>query len=474
MALISVIHRASLGSRNRLDPEYYKPEYLQLGSLLATRACRKLSALLKEINCGPFGSTVLCDTYTPEGILVIRPFNIKDCRVDDEDIVYISKEDIKTKNLKTYSNGNIVFSRVGDIRCGIIDNFDSEVTISPNIIAVKLNRNLINPYYVCTFMNTRYGYMQLERTLKIVAQPTIETETVKELLIPQINEDFQSDIETNVKLAFSLQDTAKSLYAQAEDLLLEELGLKGFKPKYELSYIANLSKAFGARRVDAEYFQPAYDFIEGYLVDKFSAKPIGKIDCIEVTTGQYSEEYVEKSEGWPYIRGTDIRNGTISTDDLVYIPSEHQVESKKAKEGDVVVTRVGTIGLSARIPKECEVGTISDNLIRLRFDEQWLNSYYLALYFGSPIGVSLMIRNSRGSVQQRLNQETLKEVVVPTLAPKTQQEIGSLVEQSHTARREAKALLRKAKRAVEIAIEEGEDQAKEFLDTQNNTGAQHI
>ncbi|ROL55687.1 hypothetical protein D9V84_11000 [Bacteroidetes/Chlorobi group bacterium Naka2016] len=171
----------------------------------------------------------------------------------------------------------------------------------------------------------------------------------------------------------------------------------------------------------------------------------------------------------PYIRGTDLKNGTIDIDNLVYIAPENQIASKKAKEGDVVVTRVGTIGLSARIPKECEGGTISDNLIRLRFDQQKLNSYYLALFLGCHLGVNLMIRNSRGSVQQRLNQETLKEVIVPVLPLPTQQKIASLVQQSHEARKKAKELLEVAKKAVEIAIENDEASAINILTHINNS-----
>jgi len=64
-----------------------------------------------------------------------------------------------------------------------------------------------------------------------------------------------------------------------------------------------------------------------------------------------------------------------------------------------------------------------------------------------------MIKNSRGSVQQRLNQETLKEVIIPLLPSETQQKIAELVKQSHKARREAKELLEEAKRKVEEAIE---------------------
>jgi restriction endonuclease S subunit len=139
-------------------------------------------------------------------------------------------------------------------------------------------------------------------------------------------------------------------------------------------------------------------------------------------------------------------------DNLVYINPERQNPSKKAKEGDVVVTRVGTVGIGARLPKEVEGGTISDNLIRLRFSEENLNSYYVSLYFNT-VGSQLMIRESRGSVQARLNQETLKEIVLPILPKSTQQKVADLIRQSHQARKKAKDLLDRAKREVEELIE---------------------
>ena len=64
-----------------------------------------------------------------------------------------------------------------------------------------------------------------------------------------------------------------------------------------------------------------------------------------------------------------------------------------------------------------------------------------------------MIRESRGSVQARLNQETLKEIVIPILPKPTQEKIADLVHQSHQARKKSKELLEKAKREVEEFIE---------------------
>jgi len=53
--------------------------------------------------------------------------------------------------------------------------------------------------------------------------------------------------------------------------------------------------------------------------------------------------------------------------------------------------------------------------------------------------------------------------IIPLLPHETQQEIASLVQQSHEARKKSKELLEVAKRAVEIAIEKSEDEALRYI-----------
>ena len=68
-----------------------------------------------------------------------------------------------------------------------------------------------------------------------------------------------------------------------------------------------------------------------------------------------------------------------------------------------------------------------------------------------------------GTILAAVPASSLKNIIVPNLRLETQDRISSLVNQSHAARREAKMLLEKAKRAVEIAIEHSEQQAIDFL-----------
>ena len=58
---------------------------------------------------------------------------------------------------------------------------------------------------------------------------------------------------------------------------------------------------------------------------------------------------------------------------------------------------------------------------------------------------------------------THKEFRIWLAPPSIQQQIKSHLEQAHHSRQEAQALLAKAKRAVEVAIEEGEAKALPIL-----------
>jgi restriction endonuclease S subunit len=453
MITYSIVKKSQLERASRLDAEYYQPEYLELErKIYSTNSYKLWGNIEGRFITGPFGSEFGVENYTFEPqYRYVRGKDVKEFFLLDDGNVYIPEKDYE--RLKKYSlkGSDILVSVVGTLgNAAVVDT-----SVIPAIFSCKstvFRTDSISPYYFIAYLNSRYGSKLLERSVRGAVQTGLNIEDLKSLpvFIPPQKE--QESIASSILNAKQEHYNSKSLYSQAEDLLLKELGLKAFKPEEELSFIVNLSDVKSARRADAEYFQPKYRKIEEKLLKELNAKRIKYLDFIKVTTGQYSEEYTTKDRGRPYIRGTDLTKGTVNLDKLVYIEPDRQFQSKKAKEGDVVVTRVGTIGISARLPKDVEGGTISDNLIRLRFPEEALNSYYVSLFFNT-IGSELMIRESRGSVQARLNQETLREIVLPILPKPTQQKVADLVRQSHQARKRAKELLEKAKREVEEFIE---------------------
>lgn len=461
---ISVINYKKLNIEAfRFDAEYYHPKYLRIESVLKQRkdSFTSLTNLGLKIDASAFYPAL--ESYYNQGKLPFLRVVDVDQQIDYDSALTIPEEILKEyKTLKTVNQGDILLTKGGSVgRVGLIQQ---RCAVTRDLIFINSSK-LDRLDYVTLFIYTLTDFYNnmLIRSSSLTAQPHLTLTLVKHIPIYRPTGAFKALLLKLFEKQNKAHDLSLSLYQDAEQALLSELGLLYWKPRHRLSFIKKYSDTDTAGRIDAEYFQPMYEEILIKLKSGFDASPIGEYDFIHVTTGQYSDEYVSESEGKPYIRGTDLSKGTVLTDSLVYIDKKKQEKSKIAKEGDVVVTRVGTIGLSACIPKECDGGTISDNLIRLRFDNKRLNSNYTAIFLGSILGRSLMIGHSRGSVQQRLNQETLKEIIFPIPKMDTQNKISETVLKSDEKRKESKFLLNIAKRGVEMAIEKSEKDAKEYI-----------
>jgi len=297
------------------------------------------------------------------------------------------------------------------------------------------------------FLNSKYGREQLWMLSRQTEQVNLNCREVEKLLVPIFDMNFQQDIESLAKKSSELIEKSKSLYSQAEDLLLEELGLKAFKPKYGLSYTADLSQAFSVHRIDAEYFQPTYRQLLEYLKGNFETKPLRTFTLdfqkgIEVGSENYQEE------GKPFIRVSNLSIHGFVEKDQKYIDEELYQTFKdiyEPKVGDLLLTKDATPGI-AYVVKEPEEGIIASGVLKLKINEDEINKEYLALCINSMVGRLQIERDGGGSVITHWKPEQIKNLQIPLLPPETQQKIESLVQQSHEARRKAKELLEEAKK----------------------------
>ena len=463
----SIVNYSDIDLGDRIDAEYFQPIYLHIEEKLVENHAIPLrnfcsitgsafypaATHLYETGDLPFIRCVDCISYP---IITSRQNALFEKIPRD-----FADEH---KNVKRLSKGEIVITKVGTPCYASIIHDLEKVALSRTVLGLKSITN-IDPYYLVAFLRSKYGFVQLLRERELTIQFQLTFDRVGNVLIfkPADNK-----LEKRISNCFLLHEAinrqSEQLYAQAQNFLLSELGLTDWQPQHRLTFVTNYSEMEQAERIDADYYQPKYEEIDEVLI-KLNAKPIRSYRFLDVTTGQYCPDYVASDEGRPYLRGTDLTVGSIAMESLCYIKPEDQVPSKQAQEGDVVVTRVGTVGLSARIPKECDGGTISDNLIRVRIlDRSKIDSYYLSCFLGSEVGKSLMLRNARGSVQQRLNQETLKEILLPIPEMEVQSKIKDTIIESFNLRQQSKHLLDCAKRAAEIAIEQDEQTAIDYLE----------
>jgi type I restriction enzyme S subunit len=87
----------------------------------------------------------------------------------------------------------------------------------------------------------------------------------------------------------------------------------------------------------------------------------------------------------PYIRATDIRDGQIRTEGLVYVPDKiwPVISRYIVEEGDVLITIAGTIGSVAEVPRELSRANLTENAAKVT-SLQGLIPAYLSYFLRSP------------------------------------------------------------------------------------------
>jgi restriction endonuclease S subunit len=160
---------------------------------------------------------------------------------------------------------------------------------------------------------------------------------------------------------------------------------------------------------------------------------------VYISTGEYSEKYYNKSKKLSfYIRSTNINNGLVQEDKRYFVDSNNF--TKFVREGDIVTARVGTLGIFGTIDNTRNNSIYSDNVLCFRLPDTY-NPYVYTLFLNSKYSKLLIDRLARGSVQQRLNQETLKEILIPIIAPSIQTQIESKIKESFRLKEESKSPL---------------------------------
>lgn len=451
MVTYSIIKKSQLEGVHRLDAEYYQPEYLKLDDKLNQSKPQALTNYLEYLTDGAHKTP----GYQHTGVLFLSSGLIFENYIDFDNAKFISeKEDKSLRHCKPKLN-DVLISKSGKIGTATVFNKPINCNLFEGVALLRTKN--IDPYFLSVFMNSNFGQKQIERLVIGISQPHLHLEQIEKIKIPSVSTASQKNIKEIFLGSLDFFERSKEFYKQAEELLLEELGLsssaKASEDEKDLSWVVNLSDVKNAKRVDAEYFQPKYE----KLVEKLKSQNVERLEQVVDTysTGFpfKSDNYVE--QGTPLIRINNIRKGFIDLTDTAYLSEKDYLLSPKdiAKPGDIVLSMSGTIGMSAVIP--ADVPKCSANQRILRFSSKNIDSDYLVLVLNSIVGSYQLARIGTGGVQTNISYKDIQNILIPNLSKSTQQKIAELVRKSHEARKKSKELLEEAKTKVEEMIEKG-------------------
>ncbi len=164
-----------------------------------------------------------------------------------------------------------------------------------------------------------------------------------------------------------------------------------------------------------------------------------------------------------YIEIGGMRSDGTATSEVVPLAEAPSRANQKVHKNDIITSTVRPIRrLSAIVAPEQHEHVCSSGFVVL--EPKAIAPEVLLTYLRLPVVCELMDLHTSASLYPAISERDVLKLPIPRIPTAASQTIISHIRAAHAARHEARGLLERAKRAVEIAIEQGEAAALTLLD----------
>lgn len=469
----SIVNVSELEGELRLDAEYYESYYLRNEEKIKSKeweflGSKKVSEMITD---GDHGNPSYCD----EGIPYLTVKEIEETGINFDSARKVCEEYARTLRKDNYINANeVLLTTVGTIGKACVVTKEIKAILSRDVAKIKLSDSSpVSPFFLQAYLMSINAQTLLEQVSTGGLQQGLYLYQIKQLKVPLFSKNYQHQIENLVLQFYDEKEKSVSLYKQAEDTLLEELGLKDWKPKSkkiiiggkefeeeENISIRNLSEVLKVDRLDAEYWEPRYDEIEK-VIKKYKDGYGYLQNLIDISKEKID---VRADMLYSYIELADVNSSLGVVEQMTTImgkelPSRARM---KVRKGYVIMSSVeGSIDKIALIDSDEDNLVASTGFFVLK--EKSLNKETILVLL-KALSKQYLVREAQGTILTAIPYDSLERVILPYVSREVETKIASLVQQSHEARKKSKELLEIAKRAVEIAIEQDEEEALSYIE----------
>ena len=449
----------------RIDAEFFKQESIEAVNIVEKCHYSYIDDVTSWVTQGPN------PIFTEIGIPCLNGRNINKGEVIYSNSDYIDEEEYNKLSQYQLKIGDTLITLKGKGSIGKIGYVtDKQRSIFSRDIGI-VRPSKINSGYLNIFILCKYGKSLVDRgETGGTGQSTLTTSYLKSIPVPRFS--IENQIGEILERVEQLRRESRIRYDQAESFLFSELDLTGWQSKHRLTFVKNYSDTDQVGRMDSEYFQPKYEEI----VNAIRNYPDGWD-----TLGSLCE-LVGHPSNPPYIDTKDVDRTFIVTQkhlgdfflndefwndpDALYTTQNFMDKNNQymLKKGDVLLYSVGAYIGKANIYMENIKSTIGSFLTLLRTKKEKLNQCYLMTFLNTNIGTAISKQHQRGMAQQYLYPYDIRTFPIPLLTEEKQISIQQKVYDSYELQKQSKYLLECAKRAVEIAIEQDEQTALEWLE----------
>jgi len=465
----SEVRYSELERTKRIDAEFFQKENIAIAQVLSKHTNHSIARIAAVFDGNHFEISSKFQEY---GVPYYRGQDaVSNFFIEQASPVCIDEDSFNQPYMlrSHLRKDDILLSIVGSIGSVSIVTSDSPATCSCKLAILRPKE--LNGFYLASFLASKYGNNQIKKFVRGAVQTGLILEDMDQINVPIPSGKFQTKIETLIKAAHQMREQSKALYTEAENLLLEELGLKDWQPSDTNVAVKSFKESFSSTgRLDAEYYQPKYDQTLAKLKTLKPTKIVPLENLLTLITNGHTPLYHDLSSGEvPFLTAehiTDFRINFNSEKRILMKHHQNELKRTQLQEGDILITIKGRIGNAAVVEHLTRASNINQDVALIRLIED-VHPYYVVGYLNSKIGKIFMNQICTGQINPFLGLGNLQTLIVPLFQRERMDSIGDRlhhkVNQAYEAAQESNRLLETAKCGVEIAIEEDEVAALRWI-----------
>lgn len=444
--MINIIKPDLLG--NRLDADFYKKDFIENELILSNFGSVTLSNLI-DVKKSGYGVLPKSDEYLNNGLPLIRGGDLSFGRIQEIGVFVPeyykdSRAIAKTGDVLILIKGACIDGPEGVARIGEAEN---GYLYNGSCYRLSFKQSELDGYFFIAYSQTKFFLKQKKRQIANTGISYNDESSILNYLVPNFSAIVKKYIGDKVRQAELLKKIAKLKHIENATQLSNLIG----EYKLENSKYQYVTPEFITERLDQNHYQTSLLSCHALLKEKMHVTLGDKKYFSGLTDGDHGNPVY--GEDVFYLRASELRDGIIEKKNLVSIASFHADkvgESCWAREGDIIFSIVGTLGLTAIVTKETE-GVMSRGIAKIT--SCILPKYYVKSFFKTDYFKKQLDRYSVGSVQRGVYLSALNELLVPVLDDTVQRDIASTEKLADQMLKISNKLIRLSSYLVEALIE---------------------
>lgn len=306
------------------------------------------------------------------------------------------------------------------------NNLLAKCWVSQHVMRVIPNDS-IKEGMLYAYLATKYGKLLLTTGTYGSVIPTISSENIAVLPIPNFPDSFQKEVDDLIQQSATLREQATAKLDEAKKTFENVIGVSNTDyGAYKNEGIAIQSIAGKFKRMDSQY-----QIGHKSIVKEKRNLTTTKINDVakDIFTGNRGKRNYVENDGIYFLSSSEMMLANPKRFCKKISRRTPNLNDLLVKKGNILISRSGTVGNTILVSDDLNGCAVSEHAMRLVIDEEKIAPEYVFAYFCTKQGKDSLAILPYGSVIVTLGEEFLGDVDLPLLPIETQDRITALVKE---------------------------------------------